>query len=185
LAAQAKQDAWISIILSILAGLALIFFYNKIGELSKGKTFVQAANYVFGAWIGRVISFFYLCFIYILAALVLRNIGDFMTTQIIPETPLQFTHILFLLVVIGGTYLGIEAIGRTAEIFVPWMILLLVFLTVSIAPQISLDNLKPVLGNGITPVLSGSTIMIGTPFLEMVSLLMIFPYVKESKKTKH
>ena len=168
-----------------LFGILLIIFYNKIGKSAKGKTFVQAYNYVFGAWIGRFISFFYLAFIYILAALVLRNIGDFMTTQIIPETPLQFTHILFLLVVIAGSYLGIEAIGRSAEIFMPWLVLLLLFLTISISPQISLDNLKPYFGNGVMPVVSASKVVIGTPFLEMVTLLMIFPYVKESKKTSH
>lgn len=185
LATQAKQDAWIALLLSILLGSCLILFYNKIGELSAGKTFVQATNYVFGSWVGRILSFFYLSFIYILAALVLRNIGDFMTTQIIPETPLQFTHILFLLVVICGAYLGIEAIGRSAEIFMPWLIILFLLMAISLAPQISLDNLKPMLENGVTPILSASTILIGTPLLEMVALLMIFPYVKESKKTRH
>lgn len=185
MAAQAKQDAWISVIVSIMIGLLLVLFYSKIGESSKGKTFIQASNYAFGSWFGRLFSVFYLVFIYILAALVLRNIGDFMTTQIIPETPLQFTHILFLLVVIAGAYLGVEVIGRSAEIFMPWLILLLLFMMISTSPQMSMDNLKPFFGNGVLPVLKTANIMIGTPFLEMVTLLMIFPYVKESKKTAH
>ncbi|WP_079480337.1 GerAB/ArcD/ProY family transporter [Halobacillus salinus] len=185
MAAQAKQDAWISVILSVMIGLLLVFLYNKIGESAKGKTFIQASTYVFGAWFGRLFSVFYLIFIYILAALVLRNIGDFMTTQIIPETPLQFTHILFLLVVIAGAYLGVQVIGRSAEIFMPWLIILLLFMVLSISPQISIDNLKPVFGNGVVPVLKTANIVVGTPFLEMVTLLMIFPYVKESKKTAH
>ncbi|MBA2174171.1 GerAB/ArcD/ProY family transporter [Halobacillus locisalis] len=123
----------------------------------------------FSLWIGRFISFFYLAFIYILAALVLRSIGDFMTTQIISETPLQFTHILFLLVVIAGAYLGIEVMGRSAETFMPWLVLLLLFLTISISPQISLDNLKPYFGNGVLPVISASKVVIGTPFHKMVT----------------
>ncbi|UOQ45123.1 endospore germination permease [Halobacillus salinarum] len=183
--AQAKQDAWMSVILSILIGLLLMLFYSKIGSMMKGKTFVQGVIETFGGFFGRILCFFYLSFIYILAALVLRNIGDFMTTQIIPDTPLQFTHILFLLVVIWGAWLGIEAIGRTSEIFVPWIILLFCFLLAAVSPQIKVDNLQPMLGEGLTPVLGASTVVIGTPLLEMIILLMIFPYVKERKKAIH
>ncbi|GGF29220.1 germination protein [Halobacillus andaensis] len=181
LAAQAKQDAWLSITISLLIGLTLILFYNHMAKLMEGKTFVQATIMVFGNWFGRFILFFYLSFLFILAALVLRNIGDFMTTEIIPETPLQFTHILFLIVVIWGAYLGLEVMGRSAEMFMPWVFLLLLFFTITLAPQINVENLQPFLGEGFMPVLSTSTFVIGTPLLEMVTFLMIFPYVKDAK----
>ena len=184
LAAQGKQDAWISVILSILFGVLLVMFLNKIGSLSSGKTFVQAAIFVFGGWAGRLFCIFYLSFLYILASLVLRNIGDFMTTQIIPETPLQFTHTLFLLVIIGGTYLGIESIARSSEIFMPWMVLLLIFLTISMMPQINLDQLKPMFGNGVLPIINSSSIIIGTPLLRDGSSINDFPLCKRGKKSQ-
>ncbi|MCA0969322.1 endospore germination permease [Halobacillus litoralis] len=185
LALEARQDAWLSVIVAILVGLLLSLFYSKVGKEAEGKTFVQAAQYAFGPWIGRVLNLFYLMFLYILSALVLRNIGDFMTTQIIPETPLQFTHILFLLVIIAGAYLGIEAMGRSAEIFIPWMVLLLIFMVISVAPQINMEHLKPHFENGIWPPIKASGIVIGTPYLEMITLLMIYPYVKEGIKKTH
>ncbi|MFG6147719.1 GerAB/ArcD/ProY family transporter [Halobacillus sp. B23F22_1] len=181
LAAQAKQDAWLSITISILIGLLLILFYDRMTNLMEGKTFVQATIMVFGNWFGRFLLFFYLSFLFILGALVLRNIGDFMTTEIIPATPLQFTHILFLIVVIWGAYLGLEVMGRSAEMFMPWVLILLVFFTITLTPQIKAENLQPFLGEGVVPVLSTSTLVIGTPLLEMVTFLMIFPYVKEAK----
>ncbi|MGR9048275.1 GerAB/ArcD/ProY family transporter [Halobacillus faecis] len=184
LTANAKQDAWMSIFISVAVGLLLVVLYNHIATLMKGQTFVQATISVFGNWLGRVLLFFYLSFLYILASLVLRNIGDFMTTQIIPETPLQFTHILFLIVVIWGAYLGLEAIGRSSEMFMPWVVLLLVFFTITLSPQIKMENLQPVLSNGIVPVLETSTFVIGTPLLEMVTFLMIIPYVKDGKTKK-
>ncbi|PKR76663.1 spore gernimation protein [Halalkalibacillus sediminis] len=181
LAAQAKQDAWLSISISVLIGLVLTLFYNHIAKLMEGKTFVQATIMVFGNWFGRFLLIFYLSFLFILASLVLRNIGDFMTTEIIPETPLQFTHILFMIVVVWGAYLGLEVIGRSAEMFMPWIILLLLFFTVSLAPQIKTENLQPFLGEGIMPVISSSTIVTGTPLLELIVFLMIIPYVKDGK----
>ncbi len=83
-AAQAKARCLDINVLSILIGCLLVLFYNKLGSLMEGKTFVQASISVFGNWFGRLICLFYLSFLYILSALVLRNIGDFMTTQIIP-----------------------------------------------------------------------------------------------------
>lgn len=184
LTANAKQDAWISISLSVGVGLILIFFYNHIATLMKGQTFVQATISVFGNWFGRIILFFYLSFLYVLASLVLRNIGDFMTTQIIPETPLQFTHILFLIVVIWGAYLGIEVLGRTSEMFMPWIVFLLIFLTITLIPQMKTENLQPLFGDGIMAIMTTSSFVVGTPLLEMVTFFMILPYVKESKTKK-
>ncbi|WP_181350076.1 endospore germination permease [Thalassobacillus sp. CUG 92003] len=181
-AAMAKQDAWLSVLLPVSAGTLIIWFLSTFGRQLENKTFVEAAIFAFGNWFGRLLSFFYLSFIFILGALVLRNIGDFMTTQIMPDTPLQFTHILFLLVVIFGARQGLEVIGRSSEIFIPWIFLLLFFLFFSISPQINLDNLQPILGGGIKPILSSSLTYLGTPLLEMVIFLMVFPYVKEKKK---
>ncbi|WP_027953617.1 GerAB/ArcD/ProY family transporter [Halobacillus kuroshimensis] len=185
IASAAKHDAWVSVLLSILVGASLVLFYILVWKSLKGKSFVQACTFVFGAWLGRLFSFFYLAFLYILSALVLRNIGDFMTTQIIPETPLTFIHLFFLLVVIVGCYLGVESIGRSAEIFMPWMILLFLFLIFSITPQMNMDHLRPFFDSTSKEIIDGSTVMIGTPYLEMVALLMVIPYVKESPKTAH
>ncbi|MFG6116326.1 endospore germination permease [Halobacillus sp. MO56] len=185
LAAGAKQDGWISAILGTVIGILLVFLYHKIGVTIGNKTFVEAAIDIFGNWFGRIISFFHLSFIYILAALVLRNIGDFMTTQMMVDTPLQYTHILFLLVVVLGARLGIEVIGRSAEMFITWMIILLVFLFLSLTPQLDLNHLKPIFGSDFRTITSTSLTVIGTPILEMVIFLMIYPQVKEKGKAKH
>ncbi|MFG6120242.1 GerAB/ArcD/ProY family transporter [Thalassobacillus sp. B23F22_16] len=185
LAAGAQQDGWIAALLSLAVGMLLIFLYHKIGILYENKTFIEVTIDSFGPWIGRGISLFYILFIYILAALVLRNIGDFMTTQIMPETPLQFTLILFLLVVIMGARLGIETIGRSSEMFISFIVLLLFFLFLFVTPQIETDNFQPIFGSGLKPIISTSFTMLGTPILEMVVLLMIYPEVKEKNKAKY
>ncbi len=181
LAIQAKQDAWISISISVLAGLLLTLFYNQVAKQMQNKTFVQATIYAFGNWVGRFLLVFYLSFLFILGALVLRNIGDFMTTEIIPQTPLQYTHILFLLVVIWGAFLGLEVLGRSAEMFMPWVVLFLLLFIFALLSEVNIENLQPYLGDGFTPVFSASTVVIGTPFLELVIFLMITPYVKDPK----
>ncbi|GAA3313398.1 hypothetical protein GCM10020331_003420 [Ectobacillus funiculus] len=46
-----------------------------------------------------------------------------MVTQVMPETPIAFIHALVLIAVIFGSRLGLEVIGRTSEVFLPWVFL--------------------------------------------------------------
>ncbi|WP_085506838.1 GerAB/ArcD/ProY family transporter [Thalassobacillus devorans] len=184
LAKSADQDGWIASFLGMSIGVLFILLYHKIAVTIGDRTFIEATIDVFGKWFGRVICFFHLAFIYILASLVLRNIGDFMTTQILEETPLQFTHILFMLVVILGARLGIEVIGRSAEMFITWISLLLLFLFLFLTPQLEMDNVQPMFGSGIKSMIQGSFTVMNTPVLEMVVLLMIYPKVKEKTKAR-
>ncbi|WP_082235381.1 GerAB/ArcD/ProY family transporter [Halobacillus massiliensis] len=184
LAVIAGQDAWAASLLGMVIGFLLVFLYHKIGVVLDNQTFVEAAIDVYGNWVGRIICIFHLSFIFLLASLVLRNIGDFMTTQILVHTPLQFTHILFLLVVIWGARLGIEVMGRSAEVFIIWVVFLLLFLFISLLPQIEMQNLKPVFDSGFKAITGGSFTLLNTPVLEMVVFLMIYPQVKEKAKAK-
>lgn len=117
LAAEAKQDAWIAAILSVCIGLLTLFLYQALVRQFPNQTLVEMCEAIFGIWIGKIVSLLYFCFFFLLAALVLRNIGDFVVTQVLPDTPLQFILMIFLLVVIMASRHGIETIARTGEIF--------------------------------------------------------------------
>ncbi|WLR50538.1 endospore germination permease [Bacillus tianshenii] len=180
----AKQDAWIAGLFSVGVGLLVVRLYHAIETNMPNKTFVQISEAIFGRWFGKFLAFLFFSFTFLLAALVLRNIGDFMTTQILPETPLQYTHLLFLFVAIFGVKLGLEVIGRASELFLPWVIFLLLFLFVSLTPKFKPENLQPVFEFGFKPIISTSLPFIGSPFLELVVMLMLFPYVNNVKEAK-
>ncbi|SEB20648.1 spore germination protein KB [Thalassobacillus cyri] len=185
LAATAQQDGWISSIVGMSTGVLFVLLYHKLGVALGDRNFIQGSIHVFGNWIGRVIAFFHLSFIYILASLVLRNIGDFMTTQIMIDTPLQFTHILFMIVVILAARLGIEVVGRSAEMFITWIMLLLFFLFFFLTPQLEPNNIQPIFSSYPKSMIGASLTVINTPILEMVVLLMLYPNVKEKAKARH
>lgn len=182
LASGAKQDAWISAIIGVGIGLLFILLYNALGRLFPNKTLVEYSELLLGKWIGKLVSLSFVSYFFILASLLLREIGDFMTTQIMPETPIQWIHILFLVVVIMGTRLGLETIIRATEIFFPWVITLFFLLIVFVFPEMEFTRILPVMENGLKPVLQASFGFLGLPFLELVVFLMIFPYVNDPKK---
>ena len=182
IAAQAQQDAWISAIISIGFGTALVVFYGYCMKKFPQMTMVKANEAVFGKWIGKIISLSFFSFLFLLAALVLRNIGDFLTTQILIETPLYIIFTLFMVVVLMGAGLGVETIARACEIFFPWIFVLLTLLTILLIPEMHFETIKPIMENGIKPIIRGSIPFIGLPFLELVVFLMIYPHVKQSQQ---
>jgi spore germination protein KB len=182
LASEAKQDAWLAAIIGVVVGLLLTWLYQTLGNFYPDMTLVEYSEKILGKWIGKVISLLFFTFPFILSALVLRNIGDFITTQIMPETPIESIHIIFLIIVMMGTRLGLEPLARSGEILFPWSIVLFLLLVILISPQIELAKIQPILEKGMKPILHSALPFIGFPFLEMVIFLMIFPYVNKPKE---
>ncbi|MGG3800577.1 GerAB/ArcD/ProY family transporter [Metabacillus fastidiosus] len=181
----AKQDAWISAIIGVGVGLFFILpLYNGLGKLYPNMTLVEYSEEILGKWFGKTVSFFFFIYLMILCALVLRNIGDFMATQILSETPPLAVYIFFISIVIMGARLGLEPMARAAEIFIPFVILLSFFFMIFISPQAKIENIQPMLGNGIIPVLKASGPFIVFPFLELIVFLMIFPSLNRSQDFK-
>lgn len=120
LATEAKQDAWIASVLGVGIGMLLVWLYTTLGNRFPDMTLVEYSEQILGKWLGKTVSLLFFTFFFILAALILRNIGDFLTAQVMPETPIQFIHIMFLSIVIMGTRLGLEPLARAGEILIPW-----------------------------------------------------------------
>ncbi|MCQ6268682.1 endospore germination permease [Fictibacillus sp. WQ 8-8] len=180
---EAHQDAWISGILSLLLGLVICYLYYAVGKLYPQLTLIEYTNVIFGK-IGWFISLLFIIYPLLSLAALLREIGDFMATQIFVETPMEAIIILMLLVVIMAVRLGLECIARSAEIFFPFLILLFIVMVVCLLPQIKLDNVYPVLEHGIHPILRGSISFTALPFMETFVILMILPYVNKKAGIK-
>ncbi|MGM0865213.1 MAG: GerAB/ArcD/ProY family transporter [Bacillota bacterium] len=182
LAAKAKQDAWLAAIFGLIVGLLLVWLFQTLGILFPEMTLVEYSEKILGKWVGKAISLIFFTFPLILGAFVLRNIGDFLTSQVMPETPIEAVHLIFLIIIMMGTRCGLETLARSGEILFPWFIVFFLFLVIFISPEIELEKIQPILEEGMKPVLQSTFYFIGFPFLELVCFLMIFPYVNNPKK---
>lgn len=183
LAGVAKQDAWISALLALAVGLLLIPMYIHLGDRFSHSTFILYTEKVLGKWLGKGVSLlFFVIYPFLIAILSMRNIGDFMTTEVMPTTPIQAIHILFIFIVIMAVRLGIEPLARATEIFFPIVILLLIIFVILISPQIEIKNIQPMMEEGIKPILKASLNFIAYPFLEPIILITLFPYVNHPGK---
>lgn len=62
LVTEAKQDAWIASLLSIVVGLLIGLMFTKIFHAYPGLSIVQITEEVLGKWVGKILAilFFYI-----------------------------------------------------------------------------------------------------------------------------
>lgn len=178
----ARQSAWISALIGLGVGLLANYMYSKFATWYPGLTLIQAIQKALGKWIGSIVSLMTLLFFLVVTVGSMREISDFVISEMLPGTPSQAILLLFILIVIMATRLGIEVIGRAGEIFTPMVIILFLILTVAIIPQMEIFRMLPVLEDGIKPVLRGSISITTFTFFEPVVFLMILPYINIQHK---
>ncbi|MEK3706224.1 endospore germination permease [Paenibacillus sp. FSL R7-0198] len=181
----AKQDSWICAFIGVPLGMALMAMILKLCSMHPEKNLVQMARSILGFWPGTFFSCFYLFFFIIGASTHTREVGDFMTTQIFPYTPIRIIILMFVIVIAWGVSHGLEAMGRSSELLMPVVIVFIVVLAVCLLPQIDTRNLKPVSDTSVVSISQGILVSIIYPIGEVVPIMMILPYVaKQAHRTR-
>ncbi len=175
IAIDAKQDAWIAAILGLIMALLLVCLYNAVGNRSPNMTIIEFTEELLGKWIGKVVSLLFIFYLFFDSSLLVYIVGDFVISQIMPETPIQFTNLLFVIVVVFGTRLGLETFSRAAEILYPWVIGLLIIFLVFLFPELEFKNTQPIYEYGMKPIIKGALSYSSFSSLTLIPLMMIFP----------
>ncbi|MGN7396702.1 GerAB/ArcD/ProY family transporter [Peribacillus frigoritolerans] len=185
LAKEVKQDAWIVAVIGTGLGLLLVALYIAIGKMFPTMTLVEINEKILGKWLGKTISITFVFFAFLSASGVLFHMGNFLTTQMMPETPIEIFYILFVMILIMGTRLGLETIARAGEILFPFIVFLFVILVVSLLPQVKFENIQPVLETGVRPMIRALFFYASIVSLPTIVLLMVFPgYVNQPKQAQ-
>ncbi|MFT4416338.1 GerAB/ArcD/ProY family transporter [Fredinandcohnia humi] len=184
LAGLAKQDAWIASIVGVGIGGICVVLYSKLGNLFPNITFVEYCEKILGKWVGKIISITFVFFFFIGATTVLFHMGNFLVTQIMPDTPIHIINALFAVIIVYGIRLGIEVFARAAEIFFPWVVLLFCILLFTLLPEIEIKNIQPVFEEGIKPICVGALSLVSVASLPCIVFTMIIPCVSEINKVR-
>jgi spore germination protein KB len=178
---EAKNDAWISLILSLFMFIPMLLIFSRIIALYQGKDLFDILVEIFGNIVGRIISIIYVWYAFHLGALVLRNFGEFINTTAMPETPMFVPLLCLGLVSIFAVRLGIEVLGRTATYFLPVVLFILFSVLALSLTNANFNYFKPIFGNGITTVLKGGFSIFSFPFAETVLFIGVFSALKAKK----
>ena len=177
----AKQDAWLAIIIAISCSIILLLIYSRILSLYPGKDFFDILQILMGRSIGKIISVLMIWFAFHTGTLVLRILLEFTNILVFPNTPEIAPMLLFTILLIWSLKAGIEVLGRWAEFF-SWIIILIVIIVPVLSiSQMDISKLKPILSNGVSPLLKGAFSSFSFPFCQTVIFTMVFSNISKVK----
>ncbi|MCP1493611.1 spore germination protein KB [Peribacillus frigoritolerans] len=187
LAGEAKQAAWLVILIAMIGGFLLFFIYYGLFQYYPEQLLTEFVKNILGNFLGRIVAFLYILYFIYLSARVLRDFGDTLLTFAYPHIPLFVANAVFILVVVYTVRKGIEVLSRTGELFfvLENLLLMTFFLLIIASGMIHLNNLKPIFEiSGTEMVKMAFTKTVFFPFGEIIVFLMIFPYLNEPQRLK-
>ncbi|MDZ4406739.1 GerAB/ArcD/ProY family transporter [Bacillus cereus] len=176
-------DVWISVIIGGLISMVLVLIIVKLCEQFPNQTFYQYSQEIIGKWMGSIISLFIIGYFFTLSAFEVRVMAETTRFFLLQGTPTWAIIIPFLWI---GIYLisgSLNSIARMLEIIFPITVIFFLIVMLLGLKIFKIDNLRPVLGLGIMPVLKGikSTSL---SFIGYEIFLVIYMFMKDQKKAK-
>lgn len=179
--AVGTPDGWISVVLSGILAMLSGYVIVKLSLRFPGQTFYQYSEAIAGKWLGKMAAVALSLYYILCSAYLLRFMGEVIRMYLLDKTPIEVIVIVFLSIATYLTVGGIHPIARLIEMFLPLVVIfLLVFILFSLQNMES-DNIRPVLGGGVLPVLKGIKPSIFS--ISGFEIMLILPaFMKEPRK---
>ncbi|WP_342543898.1 endospore germination permease [Lysinibacillus sp. FSL K6-4013] len=171
----AKQDAWIAASIGIILSLLVLKLFLTLANQTPSLNFIEANEKILGRFFGKITAICFLILTFLSAGELLYFIGIFMKTEVMPETPTMAIALLFSIIIMYAAYLGIETFARSAEILFPLFVFIFIFFVVCITPQITFENIQPVLEATKSSMFYSIIRFMSIFSFPLIVLLMLYP----------
>jgi len=183
IAQNAGPDSWISVIIATLATLISIYIFLVLSLRYPNKTLIQYSCDILGKPLGKILGFIYIFNFLQVAIAINKDFSELYVTAFNEYAPPLLYHIFMTLIAAYAVLLGIEVIARNNTILGAIGIGVLALVVSFNLPDLTLEYFKPILYNGIKPVLRGSVIIHGI-MLDIIVALQFIPFVRAQEKSK-
>ena len=177
-----KQDTWLAVIISLPICIVFIWMYMQLSKRYPGKNLIEITIMVFGKILGTIISAFYLFFFLSIVALNTMDMGNLVTSMMMPETPPVALIIMFVFICAMAVRKGINTISRVAFLIVIIGIVLFAINGILLTQNIDFTNFQPSFIQNMMDYVQGVHIITTIPFGEIFVFMMIVPKVEPKKK---
>lgn len=177
-------DSWISVLMGGLIVMLVVTLMVKLSLRFPGKTVYEYTQIVIGRYPGILWCLLLILYYIVIAGFEIRAMSEVTLFYLLEGTPIWAVIIPFIWL---GAYLvrgGINAIARVGEIVFPISLFILIVSYLLSLRLFHIDNLRPVLGDGIFPVIRGlkSTILVYTGCEVVMTLVAKLEHPKQALK---
>lgn len=178
---EAKQDAWIVILLAMIIGVIFVWVYTELQNAFPDKNYIEIILAVLGNKLGiplgilTILGYFWQC------TRNLREFGELIVMTALPEVRLLIINFIFVLVSLYALVKGVEVLARVSEVVAPIIFIFIIglYILVYLSKNIDLSQLTPIAGEGMKPILKTLPPIVVFPFGEMFVFLMYWNYARE------
>lgn len=174
------QDAWISILAATAAGIALAFLLGSIASGNPGMPFPSLISKRFGRIAGVIAGLILTQYYISITAVILEELTNILTDQILPETPSSVMMILIMAVVCYAVHQGIEVIARITGVVTTITITVYSLSFLMFSNLIDFHQFQPVMDHSFTKIAYGGLLPMGW-ISEIAIVLVLAPYLKNSR----
>lgn len=183
LAAAARQDAWISVLIGMLYPAYVIIISNIIINKFPDSGILDINKNFFGKFIGTVLNIIFMSQFFLYISTVSSGFSKILQVNLVGF--LTYNKILLFCLIIS-TYAasrGLKTLAKANEFFSYFLLIIVVF-SFSALKYASPINLLPVLDSSITNILKGAFDS-AYVFTGFEIILLIHPYAKDISKVKY
>ncbi len=154
--ADALQDAWLSALIALFGSEIFVILIAFIDSRFPDLSLVGYSQKLLGKWLGRLLSLAILFLFLELTVINLRIYAEVIITGFLPQTPMWFITGAMVLNAAYCVNKGIETLGRTADfLFFIFMFSVIALILIPL-PEVSIQNIQPILARGWKPVIRGA-----------------------------
>jgi spore germination protein KB len=180
---EAKKDLAMAIILSVFMALPVILIYARLHYMFPDNDLFDILEICFGRVIGKLIGILYVFYHFYVATSILWVQSEFAMMVSFTKTPRIIVSIIITINAIWIIKEGIEVMGRWAEFFVIILITFILSTVLLMIPNMNINNIRPILAEGIKPVMKGGASAFAFPFSQTVAFTMVFSNFKNKKSS--
>lgn len=178
-------DAWISVLLGGSIIILVVLLMVKLSQQFPENTVYQYSRRIVGIIPGGFLSMVLIIYFLTIAGFEIRVLAEVTLFYLLEGTPIWAIVIPFIWV---GTYLvfgGINPIARLYQIVLPISLFFLLLCFVLSLRVFEIDHLRPVLSNGIFPVIKGvkSSALVFTGCEIIMTLVAFLQHPEKAVKT--
>lgn len=180
--AASTPDGWIALLLMSVIYIVFIFANVLMMKKVPFSSYYDYTNEGLGKWLGTIANLLIIIYFLGVASYEVRSMSEMVKFFLLQNTPIAVTMLSFILV---GFYLVIGGIGDFARLCPFFLIVTLIILFVAYGlsvQEFELDNLRPVLGEGFSPVFQSFNAS-AISFVGIEMMLFMPAYMKSQKHT--
>ncbi|MBB3125690.1 spore germination protein KB [Paenibacillus rhizosphaerae] len=184
LGGEAKQDAWLAMLLGAGAGLLLLLIYLLMYRLDSERDLFELCRHYLGSTFGWIAAFAFTAYFAYEASRNFRDIGELAVQTLLNRTPMPI--IIFISIIIGSyvTYLGPRSAFRLSVVYAYIMAVgyALILVLLPMTGLLHAQFMFPVLEHGLTPVWRAAMPeIVSFPFGQTILFLVYFKYAQKGK----